>query len=186
MPRCAICKDKFTPHFSSFQKVCEKEECRVEFALKAGLKERERLAKERKKKDREVLGAMKERSMTLSDWLQLCQKVVNTYVRLRDREMNCVSCSRKLDTKYDCGHYFSRGSYPNLRFLEDNLAGQCVKCNRDLHGNLIEFREGLIKRIGMDRFELLETMKHVPRKYTVPEVQELIKYYKQKIKELSR
>jgi hypothetical protein len=53
-----------------------------------------------------------------------------------------------------------------------------------LSGNLIAYRERLIKRIGIERFEALEALKQVPMHYTIPEVKELIKTYRNKIKEL--
>jgi hypothetical protein len=62
--------------------------------------------------------------------------------------------------------------------------GQSVHDNRDLHGNLIAYREGLIKRIGVERFDALEALKQVPRHCTIPEVKELIKTYRNKIKEI--
>lgn len=187
MPLCSICKTKFKPKYSTLEKWCS-EDCEYEYnvkqAVKAGLKERLRLAKERKQKDKAVMSAMKERSMTLQDWIKLCQIVFNSFIRLRDKDRECISSGRPLTGKYDAGHFRSAGAYPNLRFEEDNCHGQTVHDNRDKHGNLIEYRERLIVRIGMERFEALEAKKNIPRNYTIPEVKELIQYYRQKIKEL--
>jgi hypothetical protein len=63
---------------------------------------------------------------------------------------------------------------------------QCnKKCNGELSGNLLLYREGLIKRIGIERFDALERLKHVPRHYTITEVKELIKSCRNKIKRMA-
>lgn len=121
--------------------------------------------------------------MSRSDWLNLAQKVFNTYIRLRDRDKPCISCNKPLNTKYDAGHYYSMGNYSFLRFNEENTHAQCVHCNRDLHGNLLEYRINLIKRIGIERVEILDESRHNKLDISIESVQLLIKKYKLKIKE---
>ena len=184
MPKCKICKSKFTAS-SSLKPTCDEYDCKVAYALKVA--EKNRAARERKEKrdHREWKAKTKEKLMTLSDYIQICQKVFNTYIRMRDNDKKCISCGTKANVQYAAGHYFSTGAYPNLRFHEDNVHKQCNrKCNMGLSGNLIAYRERLIKRIGIERFEALEALKQVPRHYTIPEVKELIKTYRNKIKEL--
>jgi hypothetical protein len=53
-----------------------------------------------------------------------------------------------------------------------------------LSGNLLAYREGLIDRIGIDRFNQLDALKNVPVHYTITEVKDLIALYKLKINEL--
>jgi hypothetical protein len=183
MPKCKICKSKFTAS-SSLKPTCDNYDCKVAYALKVAEKNKAARERKEKKDHREWKTKTKEKLMTLSDYIQICQKVFNTYIRMRDKDKPCISSGRPLKGKYDAGHYYSTGAYPNLRFYEDNVHGQSVHDNRDLHGNLIAYREGLIKRIGMERFEALEALKQVPRHYTIPEVKELIKTYRNKIKEL--
>lgn len=183
--KCSECGDLFTPRFSSFQKVCEKEECRVEFALKAGLKERERLAKERKKKDREVIDKLKEKHKDSAYYRGILQTVFNMFIRKRDEKTPCISCGTTNDIQYHSGHYFSVGAYPNLRYSEFNANKQCVKCNNYLHGNLKNYRTGLIEKIGQEKFDELESQKGIDKKYTVPELLELITHYRKRIKELT-
>jgi len=126
----------------------------------------------------------KEKLMTASDWRNLLQKVFNTYIRTRDKGKPCVTCNKPFKGKFDAGHYYSVGSYPNLRYNEDNVHGQCVRCNRDLHGNLAEYAILLPMRIGQDRFDLLTAEKNSVLKLSVDEIQGLIAEYKRKTKEL--
>jgi hypothetical protein len=121
---------------------------------------------------------------THSDLIKKCQKAFNEFVRLRDQDKPCISCGKPLGKKFDAGHYCSAGAYPELRFLEDNVHGQCVACNQHLHGNLIEYTDGLKERIGIYRYNKLRGKKHIPRKYTKTELREKITEYRAKVKAL--
>lgn len=106
----------------------------------------------------------KYRGKSLSALIELAQKLVNAYVRKRDQvndrgDFVCISC-QTLKSKEQCnaGHYFSRGNYGSVRFDLDNIHSQCIKCNMHLSGNLIPYRENLIKKIGQERFDQLEMM----------------------------
>ena len=89
------------------------------------------------------------------------QEVFNRWIRLRDAEQPCISCG-SWNTAH-ASHYFSAGKHNHLRFDEDNVHLSCIYCNTYEHGNLINYRQGLIKRIGIERLEALELkakMKH--------------------------
>lgn len=136
------------------------------------------------KKITDKVKQMKKDIKTYSEWLKELQVLVNKYIRTRDKGKNCVSCNKPLQGKFDAGHFLSVGNYPNLRFNEDNIHGQCVHCNRDLHGNQTEYGENLIERIGSKRYEALMDNRKEPLKLSIPEIQELKKHYKSKIKSL--
>ncbi|KUY28039.1 recombination protein NinG [Elizabethkingia ursingii] len=106
----------------------------------------------------------KYKNKKLGALIEKAQEVVNAYVRKRDQindrgDFVCISCKR-LNTKDQCnaGHYFSRGNYGSVRFDLDNIHSQCIHCNFHEHGNLIPYRENLIKKIGQERFDQLEMM----------------------------
>jgi hypothetical protein len=71
-----------------------------------------------------------------------------------------------------------------VRFDEDNVHLQCEYCNTSLSGNLLRYRENLINKIGIERFEQLEAKAYLTRKFTIDEVKEINQIYKLKIKEL--
>ncbi|KUY20889.1 Bacteriophage Lambda NinG protein [Elizabethkingia miricola] len=106
----------------------------------------------------------KYKTKKLGALIEKAQEVVNAYVRKRDQindrgDFVCISC-QKMKSKEQCnaGHYFSRGNYGSVRFDLDNISSQCIQCNLHLHGNLIPYRENLIKKIGQERFDQLEMM----------------------------
>lgn len=89
-----------------------------------------------------------------SSLIQLAQKETNEYVRLRDQDKPCISCGVR--SVSDAGHYIAVGRCEKLRFDLDNINGQCEKCNRFGGGEIIDYRQNLIKKIGIDRVENLE------------------------------
>lgn len=159
---------------NSLQKVCS-----VKCAVDLTLIEKEKKRKREWNKER---GEIIDKITTPSQWRNILQKFVNSYVRKRDHGGPCISCGKPLKGKFDAGHFYSVGSYPNLRYHEDNIWGQCVRCNRDLHGNLLEYRKNLEIRIGTERMEQLELKRNLELKLSIPEIKELIEVYKKKIK----
>ena len=152
----------------------------------------EKLAKQReqiaKKIDRQLTKERKEALKTRNDWIKETQVAFNAYIRERDKDQTCICCGKplgesKLGGGFDCGHYRSTGSAPHLRFNEDNAHGQTKFCNRYRAGNAVDYRLGLIKRIGLERVEALEA-DNEPRKWTIDELKELKQKYKLKLKEL--
>jgi hypothetical protein len=128
---------------------------------------------------------MKSRVKTLSEWRRDLRIIFNRYIRERDRDLPCISCSGKLGAKYDAGHYYSRGAFPNLAYDPDNCHAQCVRCNQYLSGNLIDYTENLPKRIGSERFKALQERKNDRKSLSIPEIRELIILYKLKTKNLN-
>jgi len=170
--KCLVCKDKFTPK-NSTQIVCSPS-CAVEYMKKQN-------AKNWKQEKKEI----KIKLMSKSDYLNILQKVFNTYIRQRDKGKDCVSCDKKLiGNDVNASHFFSVGAYPNLRFNEDNVHSSCISCNQHKHGNQKEYDLRLPNRIGIERYNKLLEDRNKPLKINVDEVKELIAIYKQKIKEL--
>lgn len=167
---CKECKELFTP-YNSLQSCCSAK-CATELAKK-------KVWKEEKKK-------LIDKNRTRTEWLNLLQVVFNSYIRERDKDLPCITCGTTSNIQYHSGHFFSVGSYPNLRFHEDNAHKQCVTCNTYNHGNLYEYTLRLPDRIGNERFNKLIAEKDKPLKLTTLEIKELIKKYKEKLKELKK
>jgi len=86
---------------------------------------------------------------------------------------------------YDCGHWRSVGSAPHLRFHEDNAHGQCKKCNRYDSGRAVDYRIGLIARIGLSRVELLES-DFSTKKWSIDDILVIRDSYRKKAHELKK
>lgn len=118
------------------------------------------------------------RTVTLPKLLLKTQKVFNAWIRNRDKDKGCISCGAEVT---EAGHYFSQGHHSSLRFNEMNTNGQCTHCNRFLHGNLINYRKGLLRRYGKAKVEQLELNADLRKvkKWSRTELELIIKTYKQ-------
>ncbi|MFA9202356.1 MAG: recombination protein NinG, partial [Candidatus Nanopelagicaceae bacterium] len=79
------------------------------------------------KKEKSIL---KEKLKTLSDLEAEAKKSFQRYVRLRDKDLPCISCNNLNTNDWAGGHYFSAGIYSGLMFDERNCHKQCnTHCN---------------------------------------------------------
>lgn len=141
---------------------------------------------------RKDIKVRKEKLKTRADHLREAQAAVNEYVRLRDAHLPCISCDSTPNdndlmtgSRWDAGHYRSVGACPELRFEPLNIHRQCVKCNRNLSGNAVEYRIRLVHRIGAEKVAWLEGL-HPACKYTVDEIKVIKAKYRTKTKELKK
>ena len=169
----------------STQQVCSMK-CAIAYSKRKAEEKRKKLEKADRLEAGRRMRARKEALKSRSDWLKDLQRVFNEFIRLRDVDLPCISCGRYHEGQYHAGHYRSVGACPELRFNEDNAHKQCSACNSHLSGNILEYRLGLIEKIGLERVEFLERKDHPPLKLSVEEIKDLIKAYKAKVKELKR
>lgn len=184
--RVATCRASFVPSRMG-QAVCSPA-CAIIDAPRHQEKARKSLAQV----ERKEIKVRKERLKSRADHLREAQAAVNEYVRLRDADLPCISCDSTpsdsdlmTGSRWDAGHYRSVGSCPELRFEPLNIHRQCVKCNRNLSGNAVEYRIRLVLRIGADKVAWLEGP-HPARKYTIEEIKAIKAMYRAKTRELKR
>lgn len=139
---------------------------------------------------RREIKVRKEKLKSRSDYLRECQQAFNEFIRWRDQLAGhaCVSSGKPLDwsgNAVDAGHYRSIGSAPHLRFDERNCHAQSKQDNRFLSGNAVDYRIGLIARIGLEAVEALEADQSV-RKYTIEDLKTMKAHYRALIRELKK
>ena len=179
--KCAVrtCRAPFVPT-QSFQSWCSPE-CGVQIARDKQQKERTALAKI----ERKAIKARKEQLKGRAAYMKEAQSVFNSWVRARDADQPCISCGRHHQGKYDAGHYRSVGSNPALRFEPLNCHRQCVPCNQHKSGNAIEYRIGLVARIGAEAVAWLEGP-HAARHYSIEELQAIKAKYRALVRDLKK
>lgn len=180
---CKICKVKYARQSNVLRPTCTDHNCMTKYGLLLLENKKKKENRDKEKHEREQTKEMKAKLLTHKDYIKLFQTVFNTYIRLRDKDKPCVSCRNPYADQYDAGHFIAT-TKQFLRFHEDNVHGQCRKCNRYMVGNIIPYRIELINRIGIERVEWLESNAHRNLELSIPEIQEQIRIYKQKIKEL--
>jgi hypothetical protein len=148
-----------------------------------------RLAKKAADKvERATTRARKAAIKTIPELKKEAQREFNAFIRERDRLAGfaCVSSGRALDWSgngVDAGHYRSVGSAPHLRFDERNCHAQSKHDNQWKSGNAVDYRIGLIARIGLEAVEDLEADNRI-HKWTREELIAIRATYRAKLKEL--
>jgi hypothetical protein len=145
-------------------------------------------ARDAAKVERALTKKRKEAIKTIPDLIKEAQREFNGYIRARDAAQPCICCGRPLGDAsvggaYDAGHYRSTGSASHLRFHPDNCHAQRKDCNRYGAGRAVDYRIGLIARIGAGRVEALEASNQ-PHKWTREELIAIRDTYRAKLKEI--
>ena len=186
--RCKQCGKEFVPMRSTA--IACSYPCAKAYVDAKNAKIKEQKAKQEAKIERQLTKERKEKLKTRNDWIKETQVAFNAFIRERDKDKPCICCGKPLGESqvgggFDCGHYRSTGSAPHLRFCEDNAHGQTKFCNRYRAGNAVDYRLGLIQRIGLERVEAIEA-DNEPKKWTIEQLKELKQYYNQKLKLLRK
>lgn len=172
--KCKHCKEMFTPE-RPMQSCCTIH-CSIEYAKAQKIKrdgtDKRKALKAFNDSDKNVL---KRKAI----------QVFNAYIRARDKDKPCVSCGCTVkESMAHASHFKPANTYSYLRFDEANVHKSCLRCNVFLSGNLDAYRIRIVDRIGQDELDRLD-LPNKPKSYTIKEYAEIIKTYKQKIKELS-
>lgn len=176
--KCKNCSELFK-QFRPLQNVCSLE-CSIELS-NTKQKEIERMLWNKEKKVR------KDALKTREDYYQDALVMFNKFIRTRDRDQPCISCNASSGTyRITSGHYYPQGTYRNIALDERNAHGQCwYNCNKNKHGNLLEYRPRLIKKIGLEKVEQLDIdAQQKVSKYNILELKELREFYRLKIKNM--
>jgi hypothetical protein len=166
--KCKHCRTEFTPA-RLMQVVCSID-CAREMAFAVNARKQAAQARAERKDDR----TRRERMKSIPQLTAEAQREFNSFIRERDRQAGhaCISSGRPLDWSgngVDAGHYRSVGAASHLRFDERNCHAQSKHDNQYKSGNAVDYRIGLIARIGLAAVEALEA-DNAPRKWTRDEL----------------
>lgn len=169
--KCKECGTKFTPRFF-LQKTCENPRCIIDYSKKVYAKQQDKEWKQRKKETKEKL-------KTLSHYESEAKRSFQKWVRMRDKDLPCISCGTTTTMRWDGGHLFKAEIYSGVIFDERNVNKQCIKCNVTLNGNEAEYSIRLRERLGEKEFLDLQEKALRTRlfKYTKDELIEIKKKY---------
>lgn len=164
--------------------------CSPDCGLLIARAKKEQAETKKRQDERKADRAKRDRLKTRSDWIKDAQREFNKYIRLRDAFRPCICCGEPLGKDspggaYDAGHYRSVGSAPHLRFDERNVHAQRKQCNRWGSGRAVDYRLGLIQRIGQTAVESIES-DQAPKHYTIEDLKQIRDTYRQKARELEK
>ena len=174
---CAHCETRFTPA-RPMQAVCSPACAR-------------RKVEADKKAEKAQTKTRKEAIKTIPQLKAEAQVEFNKFIRARDSVQPCISCGAPppdlggLHAGRDAGHYRSVGSASHLRYDERNVHAQCVHCNQWKAGNAVDYRLGLIARIGVAAVESLEA-DNTPVKWDRDTLRQIKTIYRAKLRALQK
>ena len=171
MAKCKFCKKEFT-QFNSTISVCGYQ-CAIEWGKLHPKKT------SIKRVNSEIKSEAKEKLKTQAQLRNPIKLHFQKWVRMRDIKEPCISCGTN-EAKWDGGHYLKAEIYSGVIFDERNVNKQCSYCNQYLDGNTAAYRQGLIKKIGLEAVEALEDLANETRtkKWTIEELQTIKNKYK--------
>jgi hypothetical protein len=171
MAKCKVCKKEFT-QFNSTISVCGYQ-CAIEWGKLHPKKT------SIKRVNSEIKSEAKNKLKTQAQLRNPIKLHFQKWVRMRDIKEPCISCGTN-EAKWDGGHYLKAEIYSGVIFDERNVNKQCSYCNQYLDGNTAAYRQGLIKKIGLDEVIALEELANQTRtkKWTIEELQLIKTKYK--------
>ena len=185
---CPQCRAKLEPgqriHAACIQAYADAQQAKAD---RAAAKQ----ARAAAKIERAEIRKRKEAIKTIPTLKKEAQSAFNEYVRARDANQPCISCNAPppdlsgLHAGRDAGHYRSVGSAAHLRYHEDNVHAQCVHCNQWGAGRAVDYRIGLMNRIGAEKVEALES-DNKPHKWQHDELRAIKAEYTARARELKK
>ena len=184
MKSCKVCRARFEPRMP-LQVACGLA-CAAEHGKKVTAQQKAKKQRTERAQDKAKLDTFK----TYPQLIAACQKAFNAVVRYRDMLAGhrCISSGRVLDwngNAVDAGHYRSTGSAPHVRFNFDNCHAQSKHDNQYKAGNAVDYRIGLIARIGLERVEALEA-DNTPAKWTHDDLRRMTKEFQAQLREMKK
>jgi len=127
------------------------------------------------------------KAASLSTLKNKLDKLWSEYVRRKDAIdgiATCVTCGTQKHWKeMQCGHFVSR-THLATRWLVNNTAVQCARCNILLRGNMVEYAVWMEANWGWQAIRDLRELKHRSVKYSRTDYEEMINDVQQKLGEL--
>ncbi len=143
---------------------------RVRVAKPIARKSQQKRTKRPRKQRKASLGAARR---TLWDYF-------STYVKERDGK-TCITCPNPEapeGEQIQAGHMFTAGHHSAVYYDPMNVHSQCSTCNCGHRGRNALYVERFIERYGIDQFRELAHRATAIKKWTMPEVRELIEALK--------
>lgn len=128
----------------------------------------------------------KSKAKLINDCAVLMQKLVRLKAADHNGYCQCVSCgTKKRWQEMQGGHYIERGKTAT-KLLEENIHPQCPYCNFSMaHSTHVRenYRAFMIDMYGEDFHKTLLHDALQPKKYSMPEIRDLLIELKDRVKE---
>lgn len=86
----------------------------------------------------------------------------------------CYTCGSFLPfEKLAAGHAIEKRGHAGIYFDLDCLRGQCLRCNKYLHGNHAVFANKLLNEIGEERFKKMHQRSQISKVYSKADLEKI-------------
>jgi hypothetical protein len=180
--RCTSCKKHFDA--GSMIKVTAGKFCKQSCLISYGMTKTDKLIKSAKKEKKKV-NAKQKRDYYDNDKTtreKAAHDACHLWIKIRDKGDLCICCNKPIGEQGNAGHFHESGNNSRIRYDEDNIHYQRIYCNMYKGGDSDDYRGNLIKKIGIDRVERLDSLKGGTVKRTCEDYKTIENYYKDKIK----
>ena len=171
MKKCKHCKEKFTPVYSSLERVCKKQGCKAEEYTPV-------------KPSTYCTNNSKSKKSGLKKAKESARIACHLYIRVRDKGRPCPCCNKHLGEDYHAGHFIPSANNPKIRYDGDNIHGQRAMCNLFEDGDSGDYEKNLRLRIGDERVDRLLENKGGVVKRTIEDYNTIENYFKEKLRVL--
>ena len=114
---------------------------------------------------------------------------MSQYIRQKDAVdgySKCVTCGNVNHyKKHHAGHFIPQSQGNAVRFEENNVHVQCLRCNVHLGSNGPEYYTFMLDTYGQEEIDRLRALSNTTVKYTIADLQELEQKFKQKLEDLN-
>ena len=132
------------------------------------------------------MGPVQMKKISLAKMKKKLWKVFSPYIRTRDKGV-CFTCGKAglSGSGYHAGHCIPKGAGGLLLFFhEQNVHGQCFRCNINLGGNGAVYAQRIREVYGDEKMNEIYQLRGKIAKWTVQDYEDLIEEYKQKLIDL--
>lgn len=160
---CKICKEKFEPKNVSTEVVCQKYNCKVDYALQ--VVEKNKLAKEKKaKSDNRKYKTEKTIELMSPDKYRakILQPVINEIARIIDFQQSCIATGNP-EGKMAGGHFIGVSANRTICLNLHNIFIQSFHSNSWKGGDNLKYREGIINIFGREYLDFMEHLQAHPK-----------------------
>ena len=114
--------------------------------------------------------------------------LVSKYIRLKYSDYagycSCVTCgATKPYKEMQAGHFIPKKKGNAVYFVEENIHPQCYQCNINLGGYGAMYNRFMLETYGQEKIDELLALAQTKLKFTVNDLLDMEKEYKQRLKE---
>ena len=176
--KCRVCRSEFIP-FRTTDAFCSRA-CHEICQRKQEEKKLDRKRIDKGKADRE------KKKKQVPALKKALWEIYSQYIRTRETDdegfCECVTCGKQAFWQdMQAGHFIPQSSGNYLRYNDENVHAQCLRCNCYLHGNIFAYEEYMIRRYWSEKVEKMKRDRLIAKSFKPFELISMIEEYTRRL-----